>query len=208
MRDTGPKNRLARQLGVDLGLKTPGTNAHVRLLRRINIPPGQHGNKKIRKISEYGLQLKEKQKIKYIFGINERQLKNYFKKASSAKGNTSLLLCQFLERRLDNVLYRLGFVPTRSSGRQLITHGHVMVNGKKVTIPSYQVKIGDQIAFLDEKKILGIPYLKEFIEKSTNVVVPSWLKRENLRGEIVALPDGQEISKQVNLRLVIEYYSK
>ncbi|MCX7955714.1 MAG: 30S ribosomal protein S4 [Patescibacteria group bacterium] len=207
MRYIGPKNRIARQIGVDLGLKTPGTKSYARLLKKINIPPGQHGNKKRKKISERGIQLKEKQKLKHIFCINEKQLKKYFKKSSLKKGNTALYLSQFLELRLDNILYRLGFAPTRNSARQLITHGHILINGKKMNIPSYQVRLNDEISFSNEKTT-KIPY----IEKSLNnkdLIIPPWLERNNNNvGKLISLPNSDEILKQVNLRLIIEYYSK
>ncbi|GIW64075.1 MAG: 30S ribosomal protein S4 [Patescibacteria group bacterium] len=207
MRYTGPRNRLARQSGIDLGLKTEGTKSHTRLLKRLNVPPGQHGVKKKKKVSERGIQLREKQKLRYIFCITEKQLKNYFKRASNRKGNTALYLSQFLESRLDNVLYRLGLVPTRNAARQLITHGHILVNGKKNNIPSYQVKIGDEVSFSSEK-VAKIPYIEAFLNNNKNIIVPSWLEKKGLVGKLIALPDNSEIEKQVNLRLIIEYYSK
>lgn len=207
MKYTGPRNRIARQLGIDLGLKTAGTKSHARLLKRINIPPGQHGGKKKKKISERGIQLREKQKLRYMFGITEKQLKNYFKKASLKKGNTGLYLSQFLERRLDNVVYRLGFAPTRASARQLVNHGHIKVNGKRVTIPSYQLDVGDEISFFSEKST-KIPYIESFLKMNKDIILPSWLEKNDLKGKLISLPNADEISKQINLRLVIEYYSK
>jgi len=206
MRYTGPRNKIARQLGVDLGLKRPGTKSHSRLLKRLNIPPGQHGFSGRKKISERGLQLREKQKLRFMFGISEKQLKNYFKKASQKKGNTALYLCQFLERRLDNVLYRLGFAPTRASARQLIVHKHIKVNNKTLNIPSYLVKTGDIITFTKDK-ILQVPEIRETLENK-DLIIPDWLKRENNKGIIIAEPSGELIEKQVHLRLVIEYYSR
>ncbi|GAB4219055.1 MAG: 30S ribosomal protein S4 [Candidatus Microgenomates bacterium] len=207
MRYTGPRNRIARQEGIDLGLKTQGTKSHARLLKRLNIPPGQHGAKKRKKISERGIQLREKQKLKYIFCISEKQLKNYFKKASAKKGNTALYLSQYLESRLDNILYRLGFVPTRNTARQLIVHGHIAVNGKKLSIPSYQVRVGDEISFL-KPETAKISYIEAFLNNNKDIIVPSWLEKKGLVGKLVSLPNADEISKQINLRLIIEYYSK
>jgi len=206
MRYTGPKNRIARQLGVDLGLKTPGTKSHSRLLKRLNIPPGQHGVKGRRKLSERGLQLREKQKLRFMFGVSESQLKKYFKKASQKKGNTALFLCQFLERRLDNVVYRLGFAPTRASARQLISHKHIKVNDKVLNIPSYLVKVDDIISFTDEK-ITEVPEIKQSLENK-DLIFPSWLKREGKIGKVIGEPATDLIEKQVHLRLVVEYYSR
>jgi len=206
MRYTGPKNRIARQLGVDLGLKTPGTKSHARLLKRLNIPPGQHGIKGRRKISERALQLREKQKLRFMFGISESQLKKYFKKASKKKGNTALFLCQFLERRLDNVVYRLGFAPTRASARQLVAHKHIKVNGKVLNIPSYLVKVNDIISFADEK-ITEVPEIKQSLQNK-DLILPSWLNKEGKIGKVIGEPSMDLIEKQVHLRLVIEYYSR
>lgn len=206
MRYTGPRNRIARQLGIDLGLKVAGTKSHARLLKKINILPGQHSAKKRKKISERGIQLKEKQKLKYTFCITEKQLKNYFRKASMKKGNTALYLSQFLESRLDNIVYRLAMAPTRNASRQLISHGHIAVNGKKMTIPSYQVKVGDEISFINSK-ITKVPYIEASLNNK-DIIIPNWLEKKELGGKLVSLPNADEISKQINLRLIIEYYSK
>ncbi|MCL4363664.1 30S ribosomal protein S4, partial [Patescibacteria group bacterium] len=163
MKYTGPKNRLARRVGMDLGLKTLGSKSNTRLLNKLNITPGQQGARKKRKVSERGVQLSEKQKLRYIFGVTEKQLKNYFKKASVKKGNTALYLSEYLERRLDNVVYRLGLAPTRAASRQLVVHGHVAVDDKKMAVPSYQVKVGEKVSFLFDKTA-KIPY----IEKALN----------------------------------------
>lgn len=205
MRYTGPRNRLARQVGVDLGLKTPGTKSHSRLLKRLNILPGQHGLKR-RKLTEYGIQLREKQKLKYMFGITESQLKGYFKKATQKTGNTALFLCQFLEKRLDNIVYRLGFAPTRAAARQLVSHRHIKVNDKIVSIPSYQVKVGDVIS-LAKEKTANIPVVKQMLENK-DLLYPSWLEKKGTVGKLVKEPTSEEIEKQVNLKLIIEFYSR
>jgi len=205
MRYTGPKNRLARQVGVDLGLKTPGTKSHARLLKRLNILPGQHGLKR-RKLTEYGMQLREKQKLKYMFGITENQLKGYFKKATQKTGNTALFLCQYLEKRLDNIVYRLGFAPTRAAARQLVSHRHIKVNGKIVSIPSYQVKVGDVIS-LAEEKTANIPVVKQMLENK-DLIYPRWLEKKGTVGKLTKEPTSEEIEKQVNLKLIIEFYSR
>lgn len=206
MRYTGPKNRIARREGIDLGLKTPGSKSHAQLLRKLNIPPGQHGTKKRRKVSERAHQLREKQKLRFLFGLTEKQLKNYFGKASFKKGNTALYVGQFLEKRLDNIVYRLGFAPTRASARQLVRHGHIAVNDKKLSIPSYQVKTGEMIGFLSEKS-QKIPYIEKSLTNK-DIIIPSWLEKKATMGKLVSDPTNNEIEKQVNLRLVIEYYSR
>ncbi len=204
MRYKGPKVRIARKFGVEFGLKTPGTKSYERMIRRLNIRPGQHGRKR-RRLTEYGLQLLEKQKLKYMFGINERQLRNYFEKAVAKKGNTALFLCQMLEKRLDNIVYRLGFAPTRAAARQLVSHNHIKVNDRVVNIASYQVKIGDKITFKSEKS-MNIPYVKKMLEEK--VILPKWLKRKGNVGELVEEPTEEEISKIVDLRMLIDFYSR
>lgn len=204
MRYTKAKVRIVRKFGVDLGLKSPGTKSYERMLRKINIRPGQHGKKR-QVLTEYGRQLLEKQKIKYMFGINERQMKRYFEKAVKQKGDTALFLAQLLEKRLDNVVYRLGFAPTRASARQLVSHRHIKVNDKVINIASYQVKVGDRITFR-KKESTEIPYVKKMLEEQ--VVLPKWLKREGLVGEVIAEPTQEDIEKVVDLRMVIDFYSR
>jgi len=206
MRYIGPKNRIARREGVDLGLKTPGSKSHARLLRKINISPGQHGAKRKRKLSGWGLQLREKQKLRYLFGVSERQLKKYFIIAKKKPGNTSFYLSQFLEKRFDNVVYRLGLVPTRACARQLITHGHVKVDDQTISIPSYQVRVGEKIGFAGEKT-MKIPYIEKQLANK-DIIMPSWLEKQAVVGKLVAEPTDELITKQINLRLVIEYYSR
>lgn len=206
MRYTGPRNKLARREGVDLGLKTVGSKAHARLLKRLNIPPGQHGVKGRGRFSERRLQLREKQKLRFMFGITERQLKKYFTHATKKRGNTATFLTRYLESRLDNIVYRLGFAPTRPAARQLVSHGHVLINEKKITIPSYQVKLNDIIS-IGSEKAAKIPYIEKVLNNK-DIIIPPWLEKKGTRGKLIALPDSGEIEKQVNLRLVIEYYSK
>lgn len=206
MRYTGPKNRIARSTATDLGLKTPGSKSHARLLKKLNVAPGQHGVNKRKKVSERGIQLKEKQKLRFIFGLAEKQLKKYYKHASERKGNTILYLVQYLEKRLDNCVYRLGFAPTRASARQLVSHGHISVNGKLMTIPSYQVKLQEVVGILKEKST-KIPYIEKQLSNK-DVIIPEWLERKALLGKLISDPTQDEIAKQVNLRLIIEYYSR
>jgi small subunit ribosomal protein S4 len=207
MKYTGPKVRISRREGMDLGLKTVGTKAHNRMLNKLNVPPGQHGSKKRKKVSERGMQLREKQKLRFMFGITEKQLKNYFKKASEKKGNTALYLSQYLERRLDNIVFRLGLAPTRAAARQLVNHGHIAVNNKKVTIPSYQVEVGETVGYINEK-VAKIPYIEKFLASNKDLILPAWLEKKATIGKLVSLPTSEEIAKQINLRLIIEYYSK
>ncbi len=206
MRYTGPKNRIARREGIDLGLKTPGSKSHARLLKKLNIKPGQHGGKKQRKVSERATQLREKQKLRFIFGLTEKKLKKYFEVAGRKKGNTTLYVGQFLEKRLDNMVYRLGLTPTRTSARQIVGHGHVAVNGKKLTIPSYQVKIGETVGFFGTKAP-KIPYIEKMLENK-DPIVPEWIEKKGTVGKLITEPTSDEIAKQVDLRLVIEYYSR
>ncbi len=206
MRYIGPKNRIARREGVDLGLKTPGSKSHAQLLRRLNIPPGQHGAKKRRKVTERATQLREKQKLRFIFGLTEKQLKKYFAIATLKKGNTAFYVSQFLEKRLDNVVYRLGMTPTRASARQLVRHGHIAINDKKLSIPSYQVKVGNMISFAKESS-QKIPYIEKSLTNK-DIIIPQWLERKATVGKLIGEPTNDEIMKQVNLRLVIEYYSR
>ncbi len=206
MRYTGPKNRIARREGIDLGLKTPGSKSHARLLKKLNVLPGQHGTRGRRKVSERGIQLREKQKLRFMFGLTEKQLKNYFGKAREKKGNTALHLSQYLEKRLDNVVFRLGLAPTRAASRQLINHGHVSVNDKKVRVASYQLRVGDKVTFIKDKSA-KIPYIKAALENK-DLMIPSWVEKKAIVGRLAAEPTLDEIAKQINLRLIIEYYSR
>lgn len=205
MRYLGSKTKLSRKLGVDLGLKSTGSKSHLRLLKRLSVSPGQHGTER-KKITEFGLQLKEKQKLKFMFGVSEKQLKRYFNLASMKRGNTVVYLSQFLEKRLDNIVYRLGFAPTRGSARQLVSHRHIKVNDKLVNIPSYQIKVGDVISFAKESS-KEIDYIKKMLE-SKDYLLPEWLERKGDIGKVVKEPKTTYIEKQVNLRLIIELFSR
>ena len=163
-------------------------------------------NKK--KVSEYGLQLKEKQKTKFIYGVLEKQFRRYFELASKKKGITGENLLQILESRLDNVVFRLGFATTRPQARQFVSHGMFEVNGKKVDIPSYLVKAGDVIKVREIRKDNGA--IKENVETNSNVIVPNWLERDlgNLTGKVLALPKRDEIDLPIEEHLIVELYSK
>jgi small subunit ribosomal protein S4 len=200
-RYTGPRCRLSRREGVNLGLKKKWS------LEKREAAPGQHGFRRS-KLSNYGLQLREKQKAKRIYGILERQFKNYYLKAISIKGVTGTLLLQMLETRLDNVIYRLGFAITRAQARQIVGHGLVRVNDKKVNIPSARIKAGDQISFA--AKDATVKYLKKNLEMNEGWAVPTWLQADNegLKGKVIRLPAREDIVVPVNEQLIIELYSK
>jgi len=173
-----------------------------------NFAPGQHGKDRKAKIVGYGLQLREKQKTKRIYFTLEKQFRNYFEKAARAKGVTGEKLLQQLERRLDNVVYRLGFAISRRQARQLVRHGHVAVNGRKVNIPSYQVAVGEEIAVRDNsKKMTVLETSKEFTSHQPAV---NWLEvdRDNYKGRVTALPKREDINLPVNEQLIVELYSK
>ena len=199
-RETGPKNKIARRFAVDLGLKTNAT----KLQRRLNIPPGQHGRKGTRKKSNFGIQLLEKQKTRYIYGILEKQFRRYMEKAQRNPAATGVEFLRLLELRLDNTLYRLGMAPTRAAARQLVSHGHVTVNNKKVDIPSYEVSVGDIIAL--SAKAIKIPAIASMLEQKLNV--PSWLERKANVGKISSLPDREHVDAQIDENLIVEYYSR
>ena len=206
MRYTGPKNRISRRENLDLGMKTLGSKSQANLLKKINVMPGQHGTRLRRKLSEHSRQLREKQKLRFSFGLTEKQLKNYFAVASRRRGNTGVHLSELVERRLDNVVYRLGFAPTRASARQLVTHGHFQIDKKIVDIASYSVKEGEVVSFAkeDSKKI---PYVEAYMTNN-ETFLPEWLELKGNTGVLVKAPDSSLIEKQLNLRLIIESYSR
>ncbi len=196
----GPKTKIARKF------KDPIFGPD-KSFERKNYPPGQHGNsKRRRKQSEYGIQLQEKQKAKYTYGILERQFRNVFHKASKKKGITGEILLQLIEARLDNVVYRLGIAPTRSGARQLVSHRHITVNSKIVSIPSYSLKEGD---------IIGVREKSKSLEAITNSLVSrsdqySWIEWDNekLLGKFVNYPQREDIPENIKEQLIVELYSK
>jgi small subunit ribosomal protein S4 len=173
-----------------------------------NFAPGQHGKDRKAKIVGYGLQLREKQKAKRIYFTNEGQFRNYYEKASNATGVTGELLLQQLERRLDNVVFRIGFGISRRQARQVVRHGHIAVNGRKVDIPSYQVKVGDEITVRESARQL--PVIQGAVEYSSHQPAPNWLEvnREGFSGRMTALPKREDINLPVNEQLIVELYSK
>lgn len=198
-RYTGPKRRLSRREKMPLFAKDIKA-----LERKGAIPPGQHGAKMRRRFSEFGLQLREKQKIKRIFGVLEKQFKRYFEKASKVKGSTGLTLMQNLEIRLDNVVYRLGFAKSRAQARQYVSHGHVTVDQKKVTIPSYSVRVGETIAILP--KLSDNTQVKKSSEAETTL--PPWLEKQANAGKVLRMPAREEMEQGIEEQLVVEYYSR
>ncbi len=197
----GPKHRLARREGVNILEKQSAS-----LSRRMAVPPGMHGPKgKFGKVSDYGKQLREKQKAKRTYGLMEKQFRSYFTKGLKVKGKTGEALLQLLEKRLDNTVYRLGFSPSRSMARQMVSHGHVLVDGKRVTIPSYNLDI-DQVVTLSPKS-MKIPAVAKLLEGEV-ANLPSFLERKGAAGRITKLPSREEIPVEVNEQLIIEYYSR
>lgn len=198
-RYTGPKHRLCRAEGMAI---CGSSNCPV--IKKNAARPGQHGAKMRRKLSEYGVQLREKQKVKRMYGILERQFQKYYNMASTKKGSTGEFLLQILESRIDNVVYRLGLATSRPQARQLVGHGHVMVNGKKVTIPSFNVKIGDVVSLSPKTANLDFIQKLAALEPKT----PSWLSRKATVGKINTMPQREEIDADINERLIVEYYSR
>jgi small subunit ribosomal protein S4 len=177
-------------------------------LEKRNFAPGQHGKDRKAKIVGYGLQLREKQKTKRMYFTQEGQFRNYFENAAKSKGVTGELLLQQLERRLDNVVYRLGFGMSRRQARQLVRHGHVAVNGRKVNIPSFQCSAGDEIMIREGSRKLAI--LEQSKDFASHQNAPTWLEidRDNFKGRVLSLPKREEIQLPVNEQLIVELYSK
>ena len=207
-RYTGPVCRLCRREGTKLFLKGDRctTGSKCALDRRSTVP-GQHGaaNKKMR---EYGMQLREKQKTRRYYGVLERQFVNYFEEADRKEGMTGENLICLLERRLDNVVYRMGFASSHKEARQLVLHGHFTVNGKKVNLPSFIVKAGDVVAVKDSSK--ESPKFKGLAEAAEGLTAPKWLEvnAENMTAKVVALPEREDVTFDFNEQLIVELYSK
>ena len=199
--------RICRREGQKLFLKGSRCYSDKCSITRRNFAPGQNGQKKS-KISEYGTQLREKQKTKAFYGVGEKQFRRYFDMASNSKGKTGEVLLQILESRLDNVVYRLGFASSRAQARMLVTHGAFEVNGHKVDIPSYLVKAGDVIAVREIRKDNGA--IKIAVEENGSRPVPAWLEKdqEKLSGKVVTLATREDIDLPVEEHLIVELYSK
>ncbi len=204
----GAECKLCRREGVKLFLKGERCYKDKCAFERRGYAPGQHGQSRRAKISEYCTQLREKQKMKRVFGVLERQFKNYFKKAEMAKGITGENLLQLLARRLDNIIYEMGFASSRIQARQFVRHGHISVNSRRVNIPSYLVKSGDVIEVSEKSRQLeGI---KAAVAAGEGRSIPKWLEvdRTNFKGSVVSLPTREEIMLPVSEHLVVELYSR
>lgn len=196
----GPKTKIARRFGEPIF----GPD---KILSKRNFPPGQHGVNRKRKVSEYGMQLKEKQKAKYTYGVLERQFSNLFDRAQRTKGITGEVLLQLLESRLDNVVYRLGFAPTRAAARQLVSHKHIVVNGSVVNIPSYQVKQGDIVGVRERSKSLEV--IANCLGGFNHSKYP-WIEfdAQTMSGKFLHVPDRADIPETIKEQLIVELYSK
>ncbi len=199
-RYTGPKTRIARKFGEAIF----GAD---KILSKKNYPPGQHGNSRKRKISEYGVQLREKQKAKYTYGVLERQFRNLFEKAAAAKGITGEVLLQLLESRLDNVVFRLGIAPTRAAARQLVSHKHITVGGDVVNIPSYSVKPGQLVGVREKSKSLEV--IANSLAGFNHSKYP-WLEWDDntKTGKLLHVPERADIPENIKEHLIVELYSK
>ena len=204
----GPVCRLCRREGVKLYLKGERCYSPKCAMERRPYPPGQHGQKRARRPSDYAVRLREKQKLRRIYGISERQFRNLFEEASKKKGVTGSVVLGLLESRLDNVVYRLGFAVSRRQARQLVRHGHITVNGRRVDLPSYRVRPGDEIAVAEKSRNLEL--IRQNLEAMKGRKVGPWLSLdvEGMKGKFLRLPDREDLALPVNEQLVIEFYSR
>jgi small subunit ribosomal protein S4 len=199
-RYTGPKTKIARKFGQPIF-------GDDKAFEKRNYPPGQHGNNRRRgKKSEYAIQLAEKQKAKYTYGILERQFRNMFKRATAAQGITGEVLLQLCESRLDNVVFRMGIAPSRSAARQLVSHRHITVNGEKVNVPSYQLKAGDVVGVREKSKSLET--IQSALSNSSNVYEWITWNNDTMEGTYVSVPARIQIPEQINEQFIVELYSK
>lgn len=198
-RYTGPKHKLARREGVNLLDKQSAS-----LMRRLNIPPGDHGRKGKRRLSEYGQQLREKQKAKVMYGVLEKQFKRLVQAVESRKGDSGELMLALLETRLDNLVYRFGFAKSRFQARQFVSHGHIKINGKKVNIPSYQVQVNDEIEI--DATIQKTPDVTKLLEDKPTLL--EFVAREGLTGKLTRMPLRSDLVVPFNTQQIIEYYSR
>ena len=204
----GPVCRLCRREGIKLYLKGERCYGPKCALERRPYPPGQHGQKRARRPSDYAVRLREKQRLRRIYGLNEKQFRNLFEEAARKKGVTGTVFLHLLESRLDNVVYRLGIAASRRQARQLVRHGHITVNGRRVDIPSYRVKPGDVVAVHEKSKNLGVIQANVELAKGRKGV--PWLEfdPEKLSGKFLRYPDREDLALPVNEQLVIEFYSR
>jgi small subunit ribosomal protein S4 len=200
--------RLCRRENLKLFLKGDRCYSDKCAFDRRGYPPGQHGQRRGRKNSDYAIQLREKQKVKRMYGLSEKQFRLFFKRADRQKGITGTNLLVLLERRLDNVIYRLGFVNSRNQGRQLVKHNHFLINGKKVNIPSYTIKMGDVIEIREKSR--NIQAIKDSFDAVVRRGIPQWLdlEKETLKGMVKAYPVREDLTMPIQEQLIVELYSK
>lgn len=206
-RDTGPQCRLCRRERMALYLKGDRCYTDKCAIQRRNYPPGQHGQGR-GKISDYGLQLREKQKVKRMYGILEKQFRGYFERAERLRGVTGTNLLVLLERRLDNVVYRLGFANSRAQARQLVLHNHVLVDGRRVNIPSYLVKVGQTVQITEKSRSSAL--VRDALEAAARRGCPPWLEleKEEAKGRVSMFPTREDITMPIQEHLIVELYSK
>ena len=200
--------RLCRRENLKMFLKGDRCYSDKCAFDRRSYPPGQHGQRRGRKISDYGIQLREKQKVKRMYALSEKQFHLFFARADNQKGITGTNLLVILERRLDNVVYRLGFVNSRAQGRHFVRHNHFFVNGKKVNIPSYLIRVGDVIEIREKSR--NIQAIRNSLEAVVRRGVPQWLdlEKENLKGIIKSFPVREDLTMPIQEQLIVELYSK
>jgi small subunit ribosomal protein S4 len=206
-RYTGPQCRICRRETEKLFLKGDRCYTEKCAIERRQYPPGQHGQRR-GKLSDYGIQLREKQKVRNSYGLLEKQFRNYFYRAERKKGVTGEVLLQFLETRLDNVVYRMGFAANRNSARQLVTHAHFLVNGREVNIPSYRVQVGDTVEVKEPSREVDI--IKESIVRAEQRGIPSWIEVDprNFKGKVLQIPSREDTQLTAQEQLIVELYSK
>ena len=206
-RYTGPVEKLERRLGVDLFMKGERRLAGKSALLKRPYAPGQHGQRRA-KLSEYGSQLREKQKAKFMYGVSEKQFRRLSAEAARREGNTGAILVQLLEQRLDNVVYRMGFATTRRFARQLVTHGHILVDGKRVDIPSYSVRAGQKIEVIEKSK--NNPQISRALDLTAQTGIVAWVdvEKEKRYGIFSRVPEREEVVIPVEERFIVELYSK
>ncbi|MDP3181629.1 MAG: 30S ribosomal protein S4 [Desulfobaccales bacterium] len=203
----GASCRLCRREGLQLFLKGDRCYTDKCAIERRHYPPGQHGQRRS-KLSDYGLQLREKQKVKRIYGVLEKQFRGYFEKGERQKGVTGTNLLVFLERRLDNIVYRLGFANSRAQARQLVRHNQLQVNGRKVNLPSYLIKMGDTVQVTEKGRKL--PLIQDALEAVARRGTPPWLElnKEEAQGRVIMFPGREDITMPIQEHLIVELYSK
>jgi small subunit ribosomal protein S4 len=204
----GSKCRLCRRENLKLFLKGDRCYSDKCAFDRRGYPPGQHGQRRGRKISDYGIQLREKQKVKRIYGLSEKQFRLFFKRADRKKGITGTTLLVLLETRLDNIVYRLGFTASRNEGRHLVRHNHFLVNGRKANIPSFQVKIGDVVELKEKSR--NITAVNSAMEAVARRGIPQWLEMDskNFKASVISMPTREDITMPIQEQLIVELYSK